>query len=296
MGRQSKLQLLCFSCVTTMALFTWVRAAGAAPTKEECLEAHGRGQDQQESGHLALARDSFAVCSQPSCPGLVQSDCARFSEELARLSPSVTFAARDDGTKDLPDTEVYVDGALVTRNLEEGRTFDIDPGRHAVRFVHRGRSVLLNVIVSEGEHGRPVVATFAERPEPALSDMPHGSTEAKHSAAKAPASVSKRGAFPLILAVGGGAALATGAVLLGVGFAKVPEYCSIQTNECAAPPGDPAFDAAHAGVSLVNAGLTTAIAGAVVGVGGLIWYFAQSPGREETPSAGLRFNGTGFSF
>ena len=296
MRRRLNLHHVRFYCVTTLALFASVRSARAAPTKEECLEAHGRGQDQQESGHLALARDSFAVCSQPSCPGLVQSDCARFSEELARLSPSVTFAARDDGTQDLPDTEVYVDGALVARNLEEGRTFDIDPGRHAVRFVHRGRSVLLNVIVSEGEHGRPVVATFADRAEPVLADAPHGSPETSHSAAKAPADASKRGGFPLILAVGGGAALVTGAVLLGVGFAKVPDNCSIQTNECAAPPGDPAFDAAHAGVSLVNAGLTTAIAGAVVGVGGLIWYFAQSPGREQKPSAGFRFNGTGFSF
>src|SRR4051794_4248281 len=98
----------CRACIGVMLALSSVRSAGAAPTKEECLEAHGRGQDQQETGHLALARDSFAVCSQPSCPGLVQSDCARFSEELARLSPSVTFAAREDGTNDLPDTEVYV--------------------------------------------------------------------------------------------------------------------------------------------------------------------------------------------
>lgn len=282
---------------TTMLLALFLgRPASAAPTKEECLDAHSRGQDQEESGHLALARDSFAVCSQPSCPALVQSDCARFSEELARLSPSVTFAARDDSTNDLPDTEVYVDGALVAHNLEEGRTFDIDPGKHAVRFIHRGRSVLLNVIVSEGEHGRPVIATFTERPEAALTDVSHKVAPANGSASRAPAVETKRGSFPLILAVAGGAALATGAVLLGVGFGKIPENCSIQTNECSAPPGDPTYDAAHGGVSMVNAGLATAIAGAVAGVGGLVWYFAQTPTLEQRPRAQTRFNGTGFSF
>ena len=291
MPRSRPLALAC----ATMLVLASASSARAAPTKEECLDAHGRGQDQQESGHLALARDSFAVCSQPSCPGLVQSDCARFSEELARLSPSVTFAARDDGANDLPDTEVYVDGALVAHNLEEGRTFDIDPGKHAVRFIHRGRSVLLNVIVSEGEHGRPVIATFGESP-PTLVDASHEVARANGSAPPAPVVESKRGAFPLILAVAGGAALATGAVLLGVGFAKIPDNCSVQTNECSAAPGDPAFDAAHGGVSLVNAGLTTAIAGAVVGVGGLVWYFTQSPVREQRPSARFRFKGTGFSF
>jgi hypothetical protein len=283
------------ACAMLVLALVVSRAASAAPTKEECLDAHSRGQDQQEDGHLALARDSFAVCSQPTCPALVQSDCARFSEELARLSPTLTFAARDDGSSDLPDTEVYVDGALVARDLAEGRTFDVDPGKHAVRFVHRGRSVLLNVIVSEGEHGRPVIATFAERPEPAPDAATHRAAPGNDSRHAAPVE-SKRGAFPLILAIGGGAALATGAVLLGVGFGKVPSNCSIQTNECSAPPGDPAFEQAHAGVSLVNAGLATAIAGAVVGVGGLVWYFAQSPEQERHARAHFRFNGAGFSF
>src|ERR1041385_8156901 len=94
-----------FAVLAMSAALGHASFAFAAPTKEDCLDAHGRGQDQQEAGHLALARDSFAVCSQPSCPALVQSDCARFSEELARLSPSVTFAARHGGAADLPDTQ-----------------------------------------------------------------------------------------------------------------------------------------------------------------------------------------------
>jgi hypothetical protein len=269
------------------------RVAEGAPTKEECLEAHSRGQDQREAGHLALARDSFAVCSQPACPALVQSDCAAFSEELSRLSPTVSFAARDQQANDLPETAVYVDGVLVTERLDEGKSFELDPGRHAVRFVHEGRTVLLNVVINQGEQGRNLIATFTG---PAPEAMRPSAEPRRGRPSPPPEPKTHRGALPLVVAVAGGAALATGAVLLGVGFGKIPGNCSLSTHECTSAPGDPAFDDAHGGVTLVNVGATTAIAGAVIGVGGLIWYLAQSPTVERRPTTGLRFDGAGFTF
>jgi hypothetical protein len=267
------------------------RTAESAPTKEECLEAHSRGQDQREAGHLALARDSFAVCSQPSCPQLVQSDCAAFSDELSRLSPTVSFAARDTQANDLPETQVYIDGVLVAERLDEGKTFDVDPGRHAVRFVHEGRTVLLAVVVNQGEHGRNLIATFSG---PAPETAPRYRAPPRHQRLPAPEPKTKRSGLPLVVAVAGGAALTTGAVLLGLGLGKIPGNCSLSTHECTAAPGDPSFDDAHGGTTLVNVGATTAIAGAIVGVGGLIWYLAQSP----TPEAQrvVRLDGAGFRF
>src|SRR5215469_13220985 len=79
-------------------------AWAGGPTKEECLDAHSKGQDARESGQLSLARKLFLTCAQPSCPGLVQGDCARFSDELDKIQPTVSFAARDAGGADLPDT------------------------------------------------------------------------------------------------------------------------------------------------------------------------------------------------
>src|ERR1700733_12585341 len=80
-----------------------------ALSKDECLEAHGRGQDQRDSGRLTLARQTFLTCAQSACPALVQADCARFGEELDRVVPTVSFAARDTTGGDLPDAVVYVD-------------------------------------------------------------------------------------------------------------------------------------------------------------------------------------------
>jgi hypothetical protein len=268
------------------------RTAASAPTKEECLEAHGRGQDQREAGHLALARDSFAVCSQPSCPQLVQADCATFSDELSRLSPTVSFAARDEQANDLPETQVYLDGVLVAERLDDGKSFDVDPGRHAVRFMHDGRTVLLDVVVNQGEHGRNLIATFTG-PTPETAPQSPAPPRDRHLPAPEPRA--KRSALPLVVAVAGGAALTTGLVLLGVGLGKIPGDCSLSTHECTAPPGDPSFEDAHGGTTMVNIGATTAIAGAVIGIGGLIWYFAQAP-TIEAPSTGLRFNGAGFDF
>jgi hypothetical protein len=269
------------------------RAHAAAPTKEECVDAHGRGQDQREAGHLSLARDSFAVCSQPACPALVQSDCAQFSEELARLSPSVTFAARDQHDDDLPETEVYVDGALIAHRLDEGRTYDIDPGKHAVRFVDGNRSVLLNVVVSEGEHGRNLIAKFvdpSEPPQPAAT-----SSAIRYTASPVADREPRRAVFPLVVAVAGGAALTTGAVLMGLGLGKVPRNCSLGSHECIAAPGDAAFQNAHDGVALATTGLAVAITGAVIGIGGLVWYFAETPKFERRGDAALKPVGT-FSF
>src|SRR5437879_4237529 len=84
----------------------------AASSKDECIDAHGRGQDLREKGQLVRAKQLFLTCAQPMCPGLVQSDCSRFSEELGRIVPTVSFAARDAAAADLPMTTVYVDEVL----------------------------------------------------------------------------------------------------------------------------------------------------------------------------------------
>ncbi len=243
-------------------------AAGTAPTKEECLEAHGRGQDLREEGKLARARQVFFTCSQSSCPSLVQADCARFGDELGRLVPTMSFAARDTHANDLPSTTVYVDDVLVATRLDEGKSHDVDPGKHVVRFVRDGKEVTVRVVVNQGEKGRNVIATFNESPavsSPAASGQPQPPEPPP----------SKPSKFPLLVAGLGGAAAITGGVLFAVGLGKVPSSCSNVSKECAAPPGDRVFDDAHSGVNLANLGLTVGIVGAAVGVAGLVWYFAQ---------------------
>lgn len=250
-------------------------ASAAPPTKDECVEAHSRGQDAREKGQLVDAKRLFLLCAQSACPALLQSDCAKFGDELGRTLPSVTFVARDGRGGDLIDTQVFVDGVLTQSRLDEGRAHDIDPGKHTVRFAHAGKDVTQTVVISAGERGRTLTAVFDDgsggTPPPGPSLPPTTTTPEQPS----------RSAVPLIVAGAGGVALVVGVVLLVSGLGGVPDNCSRSSNSCAAPAGDPVFDDAKSSVQRANLGIGIGIAGAVIAGAGLTWYFASSPTEPE---------------
>lgn len=255
-------------------------ASAAPPTKDECVEAHSRGQDAREKGQLADSKRLFLLCAQSSCPALLQSDCAKFGDELGRTVPSVSFVARDAKGGDLVDTQVYVDGVLVQSRLEEGRSHDLDPGKHTVRFAHAGKDVTQSVVISAGEKSRAIVAVFGD----ATATATASAAPARGAVSEEPAQAS-RPIAPLFVAGAGGVALVVGGVLLATGLGAVPSNCSRDTHECAAAPGDTAFDEAKSGVARANLGLGIGIGGAAVTIGGLIWYLASSPSEPEKRTA-----------
>lgn len=258
------------SAALTLSLLAAQQEAAAIP-KEACLDAHGRGQDLREKGQLTRARQMFMTCAQSSCPSLVQGDCARFVEEVDRMVPSVSFGARDEKGTDLAATSVYVDDQLIATRLDDGKSYEFDPGRHSVRFVHQDKETTLTLVLNQGEKARTVVAAF--------NDPRHADGhDASSSAPAVPAPPTPhRPAFPLVVAGAGAAALVAGGVIIGLGIAKVPSNCSYSSKDCAAIPGDPSFSQAHDGASLANLGIGVGIGGAVVLVGGLVWYFTRTP-------------------
>ncbi len=273
-------------------------AFAAAPTKEQCVASHGLGQDLREKGQLVQARKTFLACAQASCPGVVQADCARFSDEIERITPSVSFAARDAKGADLPAASVYVDDQLVATRLDDGKSYDIDPGRHVVRFVQEGSETTLKIVLAQGEKGRTVLGTFADL----HGDVSKPAAKSVASSAPPPAPEqpeTHRPILPLVVSLAGGAALVTGVVLIVVGTTSVPSSCSLSSKECSAAPKDPAFDDARSAVMLSNLGIGVAAAGAAVGLGGLIWYLAspaQGKNASGTTASGSRFGrNAGFS-
>lgn len=252
-----------FAIVMIASLALATNAQADDVSKEICVDSHSRGQDARDQGKLSLARKLFLTCAQPSCPTLVQGDCARFADDLTRLQPSLSFAARDSAGTDLPDTSVYVDELLVVTRLDDGKPHDVDPGKHVIKFAHDGKEQLVTVVVGTGEKGRTVSATFAS-----ASAAPRTSTGwpvVPKSMTTHPASAK--------LVLGTGAVLAVGGAALGViGLLRVPSSCTISTHQCAAPPGDPAFDKAGKAIELSNIGMVAGVVGVAAVVGGYVWY------------------------
>src|SRR5665647_1404930 len=147
--RSHRLHALATACLVLATAST----ASAEVSKEACIESHGRGQDAQEQGKLSLARKLFLTCAQSACPALVRDDCARGVDDLARMLPTLTFAARDRGGADLPDTTVYVDDLLTATRLDDGKPYEVDPGKHVVKFVHGDDDHVVTIVVGAGEKG-----------------------------------------------------------------------------------------------------------------------------------------------
>lgn len=243
-------------------------------SKEVCIDSHSRGQDAREANKLTLARKLFLTCAQASCPSLVQGDCARLADELARIQPSLNFAARDARGMDLPGTSVFVDDVLVTTRLDDGKAHDVDPGKHVIKFVRAGEQKVVPIIVSTGERGRTISVTFGAPDAEFLPAQPLTNAPRRPRGPARPLG-SK-------LLVGGGAGLVAGGIALGVlGLSRVPDNCSSDTRECIAPPGDPSLREAERAMQLANVGWLVGGVGVAALAGGLVWYVTSGKRSEH---------------
>ncbi len=250
-----------------LALFAPVLATASELSKEECVDAHSRGQDAKEQGKLTLAKKLFLSCAQAGCPALVANDCARFADDLGRQQPSINLAARDASGMDLPDTTVYIDDVLIATHLDDGRPHEVDPGKHTIRFTNAGHDQAVTIVIGSGEQGRSVVASFGGKPtlSPAhVARQPRTTTRDIHPS----------GSRALIL---GGAVVTVAGTAFGIfELSRVPSACSVTTTQCAAAPGDPVFADAQSAVHLANIGWTITGIGLAAAIGGTLWYVAGS--------------------
>jgi len=252
-------------------------------SKEACVDAHSRGQDAKEQGKLTLSRKLFLSCAQSSCPTAVQSDCARFADDLGALQPTVNFVARDGNGNDLPNTTVYVDNILVATVID-GKPLEIDPGSHTVKFSNAGRDEAVTVVIGQGEKGRVVQARFGATRSAAVSagdGTSHSAAQRMHPQAAS------------IIAIGGGVLALAGGALAFYGKSQIPSQCSLSTNECAAPPGDPVFAKASDGARTLDIGIGLAGVGVAAVAGGLVWYFAGAKTTEAPVQAWVAPTGGG---
>jgi hypothetical protein len=130
-----------------------------------------------KASKLLDAREALVVCSRPSCPGLVQRDCASWLAQVGEAQPTVVLRALTAKGRAVLDARVTIDDRSVERALDlEGNPIPLDPGPHIFRFETNGlEPVEERAVLRAGEKKRAIVAHFVEPqvPAPALATRVH---------------------------------------------------------------------------------------------------------------------------
>ncbi len=151
-------------------------SAHAADPPNACADAYGRAQELRSKRKLIGARDALRVCSQQTCPAFIVKDCTSWLDEVQASLPSVVPVATDAQGNDLAGVKVSMDGEVLFES-SDGRSVDVDPGRHTFTFELRGPRgdeappVVKHVVVAEGEKNKRIAA-IVQKPGAAQAVQP----------------------------------------------------------------------------------------------------------------------------
>lgn len=137
-----------------------VATSARADDKYACATAAEHAQALRDGAKLRAALTELISCSRPTCPAIVQQDCAKWAMELRAEMPTLILRARDGRGRDVAGVRVLVDGAMLVPRLE-GTAVGMDPGAHHLRFEAASGAVKeLDLVVAEAEKRRSVAVTF----------------------------------------------------------------------------------------------------------------------------------------
>lgn len=297
----------------TYAFFLFASLLASAGTahageKEVCLAASDQAQRARAGGKLVEAKEKFAVCAREVCPPVVRQDCATWQDEVSKSLPTVSVGVRDQDGHDLLDVKIFVDGQLVTEHLD-GKSFPVDPGTHVIRAEDGTHPAIEErVLVKEGEKARAInLRIVTTTPKSA------GGAGAPQDTPPPPESPStSRSPLPFVLIGVGAATFGTGIALHFVGKGSFPDNCRADADKVEGrdgtctptaedPTGQKSGEDAMSAVNLRNAGTALAVGGGAVFLGGLVWFFVDTPSKKKAqstrilPSVGPGYAGLGLS-
>lgn len=156
MSRRHAVILFAVSALST-------RTAHAAD--KACMEAASKGQEVRDHGHFVEAKALFQRCAASTCPAPIPTYCATWLAELTPKVPSVVVRVVDESDRDVHDATATIDGVPI---VLDGRSLEIDPGRHRLRIEKAGSKPFeTELLTAEAEKDRVVVGKLArEAPEP----------------------------------------------------------------------------------------------------------------------------------
>lgn len=147
--------LAVMAATTTMLA---VETAAHADEREQCNTAADQAQQLRDEGKYRRAREQLLICARDVCPTPIKRDCLEWLTQVENTAPTVVFGAKD-GSKDLSDVKVSVDGTVVTERLD-GKPVQMDLGKHTVKFEYQGTSKEEEVVIGAGQKNRNVTVVF----------------------------------------------------------------------------------------------------------------------------------------
>ena len=146
------------AAIATTATLLGFETDARADERESCATAADQAQQSRDEGKYRRAREAMLTCARDVCPAPIKRDCLEWLTQLESIAPTIVLTAKE-GTKDLSDVKVYVDGMLVTDKLD-GKPIQMDLGKHKFRFDYAGQSKEEDVIIGAGQKNRNVAAVF----------------------------------------------------------------------------------------------------------------------------------------
>jgi hypothetical protein len=253
------------------AIAALVATSGAPAFGEEskakaCVDAYHASQELRLEHKLFKAREKATQCSQEACPTAVRSGCTKWLSELLASQPTLALSARGPDGNDVTDVSVEIDGERIAQSLT-GRPIEVEPGKRKLRFMHKGRVVTQEVLVSEGVKNRQIVIAFED---PSRRSIDGGKTA---EPSRAPI-----GAF--VLGGVGVASLATFAALAATGTSDVNDL----RDTCGATQSCPTSSVDDAKTKIL-VGDVFLVAGSLTLSASAIWLIAHYTGRPASPSS-----------
>jgi hypothetical protein len=280
--------------------------AVADVTKDQCVDANGKGQELRREGKLTAAREQLRACANASCPAMVRDDCTRRLDELDKAQPTIAFEVKDASGADLVDVKVSMDAQPLIDHLD-GKSVNVDPGAHVFTFEITGQPpVTRKLVLTEGEKGRRERITIGvaastpasvppTAPSPAPLPVPEASAPkptAPVSAAIEPASTSRMGTQKVLGLVTGGVGVAGIAVGSVFGLMTLSQK-SQQQSACATPTSCTSSGHAQAlddhSTGMTDSTISTVgfIAGGALLVGGAVLFLTAGHASAAPPTGTL---------
>jgi len=225
-------------------LLTVIATAQTAQAQEDvCTRSYTENQRLRKQGKLKAARDALISCVSPTCPAMVQTDCATWLTQLDQQMPSIVVAATGPDGSEVANVAVREGNVLIAGSLD-GRPIPLDPGTHELEFLYAGvPAVKQSIMVREGEQNRRIAVSFAT----AWTPPPPGTPPPERSYGLAVAG-----------SVIGGLGVASVAAFIGLGTSGQSEFDELDETCGSQAPAANRFSCSEDQIDSVQAKLTAA--------------------------------------